>query len=192
MSTEPSAEPLAESFTDLRRAVEAILFIADEPLNEVDLASSLSRPRQEVRAAIESLVNRYADATEFAFELREVGGGWRFYLHSEYDRVVFEHVDNQRTTKLSPAALETLSVIAYLQPIARSQIASIRAVNVDSVVRTLLLRGLIVEHDTDAETGAIRYATSLLFLTSLGLSSLTELPPIAPLLDDGSAGFDRD
>ena len=125
------------------------------------------------------------------FELREVGGGWRIYVRPEHDAVVRDFVLTQNPTKLSQAALETLAVIAYKQPISRGAIASIRAVNVDSVVRTLLGRGLITEAYTDNETGAIHYETTPLLLTQLGINSIEELPKISPLLDDGSTGFDE-
>ncbi|MET4159606.1 SMC-Scp complex subunit ScpB [Agromyces sp. PvR057] len=196
---------------DLDRALEAILFIADEPQSVVHLAAAVQRPVAEVRAAIARLRADYdgtgvsgeprtdvADANDAArgirrgFELREVGGGLRFYVRTEYDALVSDFVIAQTSTRLSQAALETLSVIAYKQPISRSQIASIRAVNVDSVVRTLLGRGLITEVDTDAETGALLYGTTELLLTNLGINSIDELPHISPLLDDGQEGFERD
>ncbi|WP_150306604.1 SMC-Scp complex subunit ScpB [Planctomonas psychrotolerans] len=123
------------------------------------------------------------------FELREVGGGWRIYVRGEYDDVVRDYVLTQNPTKLSQAALETLAVIAYKQPISRGAVAAIRAVNVDSVVRTLLARGLISEVYTDSETGAIHYGTSDLLLSQLGINSIDELPPISPLLADGAEGF---
>jgi len=123
------------------------------------------------------------------FELREVGGGWRMYVRGEYDGVVRDFVLTQNPTRLSQAALETLAVIAYKQPISRGAVASIRAVNVDSVVRTLLGRGLITEAYTDSETGAIHYATTDLLLTQLGINSIDELPLISPLLADGSEAF---
>jgi segregation and condensation protein B len=123
--------------------------------------------------------------------LREVGGGWRLYVRAEHDDVVRDFVLTQSPTRLSQAALETLAVIAYKQPIARSSIAAIRAVNVDSVVRTLLGRGLITESFTDAETGAIHYETTPLLLTQLGINTLDELPPISPLLPDGVEGFEE-
>ena len=113
-------------------------------------------------------------------------------MRTEYDALVADFVLAQTSTRLSQAALETLSVIAYKQPISRSSIASIRAVNVDSVVRTLLGRGLITEVATDAETGAILYGTTDMLLTNLGINSLDELPHISPLLDDGQEGFDLD
>ena len=195
---------------DLDRAIEAILFIADEPQCVVHLAAAVARPVAEVRAAIARLRADYdgeapsgeprTDAAEApasggirrAFELREVGGGWRFYVRTDYDALVTSFVAAQTSTRLSQAALETLAVIAYKQPISRSSIASIRAVHVDSVVRTLLGRGLSTEVDTDAETGAILYGTTELLLTNLGVNSLDELPPISPLLDGGQEGFERD
>jgi segregation and condensation protein B len=146
-----------------------------------------------VRQTIERLVADY-DGTEGGirrgFELREVGGGWRVYVRPEHDDAVREFVLTQNPTKLSQAALETLAVIAYKQPISRGAIASIRAVNVDSVVRTLLGRGLITEAFTDGETGAIHYETTDLLLVQLGLNSIEELPHISPLLVDGIDGFE--
>jgi segregation and condensation protein B len=124
------------------------------------------------------------------FELREVAGGWRIYVRPEYDPVVADFVLTENPSRLSQAALETLAVIAYKQPISRGAVASIRAVNVDSVVRTLLGRGLITEAFTDSETGAINYATTDLLLTQLGINSLDELPLISPLLADGANGFE--
>ena len=179
--------------TDLERTIEAILIIADEPQALVSLATSLGAPVPAVRQSIERLVADYNGETggpRRGFELREVAGGWRFYVREEYDTAVKDFVLTQNPSRLSQAALETLAVIAYKQPISRGAIASIRAVNVDSVVRTLLGRGLITEAFTDAETGAIHYATTDLLLTQLGVNSLEELPLISPLLDDGANGFD--
>ncbi|WP_022883090.1 SMC-Scp complex subunit ScpB [Gryllotalpicola ginsengisoli] len=188
-----SARPL-----DVRRALEAILIVADEPQSLVSLATALGAPVAAVRQAIEALKADYDGEDEATgrvrrgFELREVGGGWRIYVRADYDPVVADFVVTQNPTKLSQAALETLAVIAYRQPITRGQIASIRAVNVDSVVRTLLGRGLITEVSADPETGAVNYGTTELLLTQLGINSLDELPPIAPLLADGTEGFDGD
>jgi segregation and condensation protein B len=111
-------------------------------------------------------------------------------VRAEYDHVVADFVLTQNPSRLSQAALETLAVIAYKQPISRGAVASIRAVNVDSVVRTLLGRGLITESFTDSETGAINYGTTDLLLTQLGINSLDELPHISPLLADGADGFE--
>jgi len=185
---EPTRAPV-----DLERALEAVLIVADEPMPLVSLATALGSPIAAVRQSIERLVRDYdgADGGPVrGFELREVGGGWRIYVRPAYDDVVKEFVLTQNPTKLSQAALETLAVIAYKQPISRGSVAAIRAVNVDSVVRTLLGRGLIQEAYTDSETGAIHYETSPLLLTSLGINSLDELPKISPLLADGSDGFD--
>lgn len=177
---------------DVERSLEAILMIADEPQSLVSLATSLGEPVAAVRQSIERLVADFdgIDGTiRRGFELREVGGGWRIYVRGEYDDAVRDFVLTQNPTRLSQAALETLAVIAYKQPISRGSVASIRAVNVDSVVRTLLGRGLITEAFTDSETGAIHYATTDLLLSQLGINSLDELPAISPLLTDGSDGF---
>ncbi len=195
---EAAPEPRIPDGVEVARALEAILMVVDEPQSVVGLASAVGRPVKEVRAAIAALVADYdgearADGTpgvRRGFELREVGGGWRIYVRGEFDDIVRDFVHTQSPAKLSQAALETLAVIAYKQPISRGAIASIRAVNVDSVVRTLLGRGLITEAFTDSETGAIHYATTDLLLTQLGINSLDELPKISPLLDDGRDGFD--
>jgi segregation and condensation protein B len=184
----------------VERSLEAILMIADEPQTLVSLATALGVPVAAVRQSIERLVNDYdghgggigggaGGGIRRGFELREVGGGWRIYVRGEYDDVVRDFVLTQNPTRLSQAALETLAVIAYKQPISRGAIASIRAVNVDSVVRTLLGRGLITEAFTDSETGAIHYETTDLTLSQLGINSIDELPAISPLLSDGLDGF---
>ncbi|WP_165069527.1 SMC-Scp complex subunit ScpB [Marisediminicola senii] len=174
---------------DLERALEAILMVADEPQSVLHLATALSRPLGDIRSALTRLVadiDGTAGTVRRGFELREVGGGWRFYVRGEYDDLVRDFVLTQSPSKLSQAALETLAVIAYKQPITRGSVAAIRAVNVDSVVRTLLGRGLITESFTDPETGAIHYSTTDTLLTQLGINSLDELPRISPLLSDGS------
>ncbi|MEX2510272.1 MAG: SMC-Scp complex subunit ScpB [Homoserinimonas sp.] len=178
---------------DVERRLEAILMVADEPQGVVGLATALSVPVKEVARAIAALAADFdgVDGTiRRGFELREVGGGWRIYVRPEHDEAVADFVLTQNPTRLSQAALETLAVIAYKQPISRGAVASIRAVNVDSVVRTLLGRGLITEAYTDNETGAIHYGTTDLMLVQLGINSIEELPKISPLLTDGSDGFD--
>lgn len=182
------AEPV-----DLERALEAIMMVADEPQSLVSLATSLAAPIPAVKDAIARLVDDFDGVngtTRRGFELREVAGGWRIYVRAEFDPAVRDFVLTQNPTRLSQAALETLAVIAYKQPISRGAIASIRAVNVDSVVRTLLGRGLITESYTDSETGAIHYATTETLLAQLGINSIDELPQISALLADGSEGFD--
>lgn len=188
----PPARP--NDAASVARRLEAILLILDEPQSLVALAAAVAAPVPAVRQAIEGLVADYDGETggpRRGFELREVGGGWRVYVRPEHDDLVRDFVLTQNPTRLSQAALETLAVIAYKQPISRGAIASIRAVNVDSVVRTLLGRGLITEAFTDNETGAIHYETTDLLLTQLGINSIEELPLISPLLDDGSDGFDE-
>lgn len=179
----------------LCQQLEALLIVADEPLSAVSLATATDRPVREVRAALEALVADYngdAGGPMRGFQLREVAGGYRFYVRESLDPVVADFVQQQLPTKLSQAALETLAVIAYRQPISRGAIAQVRAVNVDSVVRTLLARGLITETGHDSETGAILYGTSDALLGHLGIGSIAELPPVAPLLDDGTEGFDHE
>jgi len=179
---------------DLARRLEAILFVVDEPQSLVNLATAVSAPVPAVRKAIAELVADYdgeSGGPRRGFELREVGGGWRLYVREDHDQLVADFVNAQTPSRLSQAALETLAVIAYKQPVTRGQVASIRAVNVDSVVRTLVARGLITEVGNDPETGAILYGTTGALLTHLGINSLDELPPISPLLDDGSEGFEE-
>ncbi|WOF21960.1 SMC-Scp complex subunit ScpB [Microbacterium betulae] len=174
--------------------LEAILLIVDEPQSVVSLATAVGAPVPAVRQAIETLVADYdgeGAGPLRGFELREVGGGWRLYVRERFDDLVAEFVGGQAPARLSQAALETLAVIAYKQPVTRSQVASIRAVNVDSVVRTLLARGLITELYADPETGAINYGTTDMLLQQLGVNALDELPPISPLLDDGADGFEE-
>jgi len=177
---------------DLERELEAILMIADQPQSVIELSAALGAPVQELKDAIAALVADYdghSGGPERGFELREVSGGWRIYVRASYDEIVAKVIHEQTPAKLSSAALETLAVIAYKQPVTRAQVSSIRAVNVDSVVRTLLGRGLIRESHTDPETGAIFYVTTELLLQELGVESLEELPPLSPLLDDGAEGF---
>ena len=176
----------------LQQQLEALLLVADEPIGAVHLATAVDRPVREVRHALDALVADYdgvGDGPQRGFELREVAGGYRFYVRETLDVLVADFVQQQSPTRLSQAALETLAVIAYRQPISRGAIASVRAVNVDSVVRTLVGRGLVTEVGHDNETGAILYGTDDSLLGYLGISSIDELPPIAPLLDDPSEGF---
>ncbi len=194
-ATEPTTEQLeAGPVVDLARGLEAIFMVADEPQSLVSLATALNAPVAKIRKSITSLCADFdgeGEGPQRGFELREVGGGWRIYVRAEYDAAVRDFVFTQNPSRLSQAALETLAVIAYKQPISRGAVAAVRAVNVDSVVRTLLGRGLITEAFTDNETGAIHYETTELMLVQLGINSIAELPPISPLLSDGSDGFDE-
>jgi segregation and condensation protein B len=175
-------------------ALEAILMVTDAPISLVALATALEIPVNQVRDAVIKLRDDYDGIDGISargFELREVAGGWRIYVRQNYDWAVKMFIANENPTKLSQAALETLSVIAYKQPIARGQIASIRGVNVDSVVRTLTSRGLVTELYTDSETGAIHYGTTSLLLEQLGINSLDQLPPISPYLPDINSDFNE-
>jgi segregation and condensation protein B len=175
-------------------AIEAILMVTDAPISLVALATALEIPVNQVRDAVHKLREDYEGKQGVSvrgFELREVAGGWRIYVRENYDWAVKMFIANENPTKLSQAALETLSVIAYKQPIARGQIASIRGVNVDSVVRTLTSRGLVTELYTDSETGAIHYGTTSLLLEQLGINSLDQLPPISPYLPDINSDFNE-
>jgi len=178
----------------LSSAIEALLMVADQPLSLLALAQATGNPLDRVRVAVEALRADYAgeaDGPVRGFELREVGGGWRVYARSDFDDIVRSMLHDDSPQRLSQQALETLAVIAYKQPVTRSQVSAVRAVNVDSVMRTLVARGLITEHSTDPETGAIFYETTPLLLEYLGIDSLEQLPPISPLLDDGQSGFDN-
>ena len=175
-------------------AVEAILMVTDVPISLVALATALEQPVNIIRDAVLSLKADY-DGVDGSrprgFELREVGGGWRIFVRSDFDWAVKMFIANENPTKLSQAALETLAVIAYKQPISRGAVASIRAVNVDTVFKTLLSRGLISELYTDSETGAVHFGTTDLMLELLGINSLDELPQISPYLPGANSDFDE-
>lgn len=166
--------------------LEALLLMATEPLPTAELAQAVRAPIAVVEQALADLALFYDD-TARGFELRFVGGGWRYHTRAEHADLIGAWLVEGQHAKLSQAALETLAVIAYLQPVSRGRIAGVRGVNVDGVVRTLLVRGLIREEGTDPVTGAMTFATTPLFLQKLGLDSLRELPDLAPLLPDAVA-----
>jgi segregation and condensation protein B len=168
---------------DLGGAIEAICMVVDDPVEPVVLAQVLARPVDEVVARLEELASEYADSGR-GFELREVPGGWRFYSRPEYAVAVERFVLDGQQAKLTQAALETLAVVAYRQPISRSRVSAVRGVNVDGVMRTLLSRGLVEEAGTEEGSGATLYRTTSYFLERLGLRDVTELPELAPLLPD--------
>jgi segregation and condensation protein B len=168
---------------DLRPAIEAILMVVDEPVAEQVLAQVLEQPVQLVGAELVRLAAEYAEQGR-GFELRRAAGGWRFYTHPAQASYVERFVLDGQSVRLTQAALETLAVVAYKQPVTRSRISAIRGVNCDGVVRTLVTRGLIEECGTEPETGAHLYRTSNLFLEKLGLDTVEQLPPLAPFLPD--------
>src|SRR5580692_1001964 len=167
----------------LRASLEAIMLVADEPVSVVVIAQVLERPRAEVAEALRGMADSYA-AEERGFELREVAGGWRYYTREECAPVVERFVSDGQEVRLTQAALETLAVVAYRQPVSRARVSAVRGVNCDGVIRTLVLRGLVEEAGTDPETGAILFATTGYFLERLGLPSLDALPELAPFLPD--------
>jgi segregation and condensation protein B len=173
----------------LQASVEAILLVADEPVPAVVLAQVLERPTEEVSALLRELSARYA-AEERGFDLREIAGGWRFYTREDCAPVVERFVSEGQEVRLTQAALETLAVVAYRQPVSRARVSAVRGVNCDGVMRTLTLRGLVEDAGTDPETGAILYRTTGYFLERLGLASLDELPDLAPFLPDNMDDFD--
>jgi segregation and condensation protein B len=167
----------------LRGTLEAILLVADEPVPVSRLAQGIGVEPAEVEAELRALARELADRGS-GISAREIAGGWRLYTAPEYADAVAAYLVEGQSARLSQAALETLAVIAYRQPVSRARIAAVRGVNVDGVVRTLVMRGLIDETGTEPSTGAVLYATTPLFLEKLGLTSLEELPPLAPLLPD--------
>jgi segregation and condensation protein B len=187
---EAAAEPESESGRpdNLAGALEAILLVVDEPVSADVLSEVLCVPLDETEAALAALARDYADQNR-GFDLRRAAGGWRFYTRSEYASYVERFVLDGQSVRLTQAALETLAVIAYSQPVTRSRMSAIRGVNCDGVVRTLANRGLIEECGTQPDSGAFLYRTTDLFLEKLGLDSLVELPPLAPFLPDDVNGF---
>ncbi len=169
----------------LRSALEAVLLVVDQPVEVMTLAQLVGRPRPDVEAELAALRAQY-DADARGFELREIAGGWRLYSREDFAELVERFVLDGQQTRLTQAALETLAVIAYRQPVTRARVSAIRGVGVDGVMRTLLSRGLVQETGSDPDTGGGLYQTTPLFLEKLGLTSLDELPPLAPLLPDHS------
>lgn len=173
----------SEPLPPLRAALEAVLLVVDEPVAEIVLAQVVERPTEEVAALLRELAEEY-DAQGRGFELRQVSGGWRLYTRSACAPYVERFVRDGQQARLTQAALETLAVVAYRQPVSRSRIAGIRGVNVDGVIRTLVSRGLVTEVGTESESGATLYGTTPYFLERLGAESLDDLPPLSDYLPD--------
>lgn len=167
----------------LRTALEAILMVVDEPVGEVLLAQVTERPTEEVRTALRALAAEYDQAAR-GFELRQVAGGWRFYTRASCAAYVERFVLDGQQARLTQAALETLAVVAYRQPVSRTRVSAVRGVNVDGVMRTLLTRGLVEEAGHDGEGGSILYRTTSYFLERLGLRGIDDLPELAPFLPE--------
>jgi segregation and condensation protein B len=169
--------------SELGAVLEALLLVVDSPVTVEALAAATEQPAYRVGAKLALMAEELA-ARDSGIDLRETGGGWRMYTRSRYAPYVERLLLDGARSKLTRAALETLAVVAYRQPVTRARVSAVRGVNVDAVMRTLLARGLITEAGTDPDTGAILFTTTELFLERLGLSSLTDLPDIAPLLPD--------
>jgi segregation and condensation protein B len=168
---------------ELRGALEAILLVVEEPVNDVTLAQVLEQPTERITELLGGLADEY-ESTGRGFELRRAAGGWRFYTRPEYAQYVERFVLDGQQLRLTQAALETLAVVAYKQPVTRSRISAIRGVNCDGVIRTLVSRGLVEESGAEPDSGAFLYRTTTLFLEKLGLNSVEDLPPLAPFLPD--------
>ena len=181
--TEPSEGQLTHVYdkATLGRSIEAILMVVDEPVTELTLASVLEVTVDQVVESLEALTGSYGDR---GFALKAINGGWRFYSDPEFSQAVEKFVLDGQQNRLTQAALETLAVIAYRQPISRARVSAIRGVNVEAVMKTLITRGLVEEYGVENETGAILYKSTSYFLERLGLNKLEDLPPLAPHLPD--------
>jgi segregation and condensation protein B len=166
---------------EVEAMLEAVLMIADEPLSHLTLAQAVGQPPAVVQAALLSMSAAYTEQGR-GFDLRNVAGGWRFYTRAEFAPIIERFVVDGQQARLTQAALETLAVVAYRQPVSRARVSAIRGVNVDGVVRTLVTRGLVEEAGIDQASGAVLYRTTTYFLERMGLESLDQLPDIAPLL----------
>jgi segregation and condensation protein B len=178
-----SDDVLEVAVAELRPALEALLMISDQPLDETTLATAVGHPVAAVSAALTTLATEYDDQGR-GFELRNVAGGWRYYTREELAPVVEAFVLDGQQARLTQAALETLAVVAYRQPVSRARVSAIRGVNVDGVMRTLLTRGLVEEAGQDHSSGAHLYRTTSYFLERIGVTSLDDLPELAPYLPE--------
>ncbi|RCV51681.1 SMC-Scp complex subunit ScpB [Marinitenerispora sediminis] len=173
----------------MRRDLEAVLMVVDQPVAEYDIARAFDLPVETVAAVLAELSHEYTEQGR-GFDLRQVAEGWRFYTRPECADVVEHFLRDGQEVRLTQAALETVAVVAYRQPVSRGRVSAVRGVNCDGVMRTLVLRGLIEEAGHDPESGALLYRTTSYFLERLGLRSLDELPDLAPFLPDDIEGLD--
>ncbi|MEN3298474.1 MAG: segregation and condensation protein [Pseudonocardia sp.] len=195
-STDPTTDPdgidVLDELPALARddefdgALEALLLVVDAPTEDQALATALDQPVARVREGLLRLAESYRVAGR-GIDLRRVGDGWRFYTRDLYAPYVEKLLLDGQRARLTRAALETLAVVAYRQPVTRARVAAVRGVNCDGVLRTLLTRGLVEEAGIDGPTQGTLFRTTELFLERLGLSSLEDLPLLAPLLPDVDA-----
>jgi segregation and condensation protein B len=177
------AEPRALADAELGAVLEALLLVVDAPVSVEALAAATEQPSYRIATKLRLMADALTERGS-GIDLRETGGGWRMCTRDRFASYVERLLLDGSRSKLTRAALETLAVVAYRQPVTRARVSAVRGVNVDAVTRTLLARGLIAEAGADPDTGAVMFATTELFLERLGLSSLAELPDIAPLLPD--------
>ncbi len=182
-SSAPMGQLDSDNSVNVAGALEALLLLTAEPVTEFELAQAVGAPESVVAETLAELVAFYEE-TGRGFELRQVGDGWRYYTREEYADLITRYVMEGQQSKLSQAALETLAVVAYSQPISRARVSAVRGVNVDGVMRTLLARGLVEEVGHDHESGAVLFATTSRFLERMGLTTLEDLPPLAPQLPE--------
>jgi segregation and condensation protein B len=180
---DPEPDESSAPAPSLRMSLEAVLLVADEPVSTELLADVTRQPEAAVAASLGDLAGEYT-AQDRGFDLREVAGGWRLYTRDECAAVVERFVTDGQEIRLTQAALETLAVVAYRQPVSRARVSAVRGVNCDGVMRTLVLRGLVEEAGSDPETGAILFQTTSYFLERLGLARLSDLPDLTPFLPD--------
>lgn len=181
-NTTPTPQSLP-MVSQLRSQIESIMLVLDTPATVEDLASALLSPHDQVAEVLKEW-SAELNQRGSGIDLRETAEGWRLYTRPANADAVETFLLDGTQTKLSRAAMETLAVVAYRQPVTRAQVAGIRGVNVDGVMRTLTLRGLVAEVEPDEATGAHRYVTTELFLEQLGIDSLDRLPDLAPLLPE--------
>lgn len=192
----PAAAPSRPEYVDfdvdefpggLRACLEAILMAADRPQPAADLARVLAVDERRVEGTLEELAREYGADPPRGFELRRTARGWQYASRAAFEPVVCAFVTDGQTARLSQAALEALAIIAYKQPVTRAQVAAIRGVNSDGVIRSLSVRGLVREEGVDPDSRAALLVTSGLFLEKMGLDSLDQLPGLAPFLPDSAA-----
>ncbi len=166
---------------EIERSIEAILMVVEEPVSEVILAQIIEVPTEQILEAL-GRMSAECEEQQRGFALKQIAGGWRFYSHPDLAPLVEKFVLDGQQAKLTQAALETLAVIAYRQPISRARVSAIRGVNVEAVMKTLITRGLVEECGIEHETGAILYRTTHYFLERIGLNRVEDLPALAPFL----------
>lgn len=183
MTEDVVADAVPMDAGELGSVLEALLLVVDTPVTVEALAATTDQPVYRIAAKLQQMADELTER-DSGIDLRKTGEGWRMYTRARFAPFVEKLLLDGARSKLTRAALETLAVVAYRQPVTRARVSAVRGVNVDAVMRTLLARGLITEAGADHDTGAATFATTELFLERLGLTSLADLPDIAPLLPD--------